>query len=341
MSSESEQPNFEDESFDLSELDDSSDNFVVFLHDGKKIVDPSLVSVKKYDFTNPIVLSDKDLGQLKTKSQEFAHHLSGHLSMFLRTEFNLELEDLTADLYSNFTRSINSPSCVTLFKLQELNGVGLLEVNSHLSATVVDRILGGKGSTNPEDRGLTDIEKALVEDFNQIVLEEWCNQWKNAMSLNATIVGSESSGKFLQTSPPDAMMLVLTMEASFGDVSGPMRIAVPYYTMEPVLSRMLDAVAADHKTVSKSLPKWHETYNDIPVQISVEWDAFELSLRDISNLEVDDVLEMDNKLLQNTKLRIAGRTCFVGEIGIDGERVAFQVNQSTAEGQKLIGKNNG
>ena len=261
--------------------------------------------------------------------------------MFLRTEFNLELEDLTADLYSNFTQSINSPSCVTLFKLQELNGVGRLEVNSHLSATVVDRILGGKGSTNPEDRGLTDIEKALVEDFNQIVLEEWCNQWKNAMSLNATIVGNESSGKFLQTSPPDAMMLVLTMEASFGDVSGPMRIAVPYYTMEPVLSRMLVAVAAGQKSSSPQLPKWHDTYNEIPVQISVEWDAFELSLRDISNLEVDDVLEMDNELLQNTNLRIAGRTCFVGEIGLDGERVAFQVNQSTAEGQKLIGKNNG
>jgi len=341
MSSDSDSPNFEDESFDLSELEESSGEFVVFLHNGEKVQDPSLVSVKKYDFTNPIVLSDKDLGQLKTKSQEFAHHLSGHLSMFLRTEFNLELEELNADLYSNFTQSINSPSCVTLFKLQELNGVGLLEVNSHLSATVVDRILGGKGSTNPEDRGLTDIEKALVEDFNQIILEEWCNQWKNAMKLNATIVGNENSGKFLQTSPPDAMMLILTMEASFGDVSGPMRVAVPYYTMEPVLSRMLDAVAANQKANSPKLPKWHDTYNDIPVNISIEWDAFQLSLRDIANLEVDDILELDSELLNKTNLRIAGRTCFIGEIGLDGDRVAYQVNQSTVEGKKLIGKNNG
>ena len=72
---------------------------------------------------------------------------------FLGTEFNLELEDLTADLYSNFTQSIKNPSCITMFKLQELNGVCLLDVNSHLSATVVDRILGGRGSTNPEERG--------------------------------------------------------------------------------------------------------------------------------------------------------------------------------------------
>ena len=175
---------FEDESFDLEELEEGSDASVIYLFDGTKIKQTNSISVKKYDFTNPIVLSDKDLGQLKTKSQEFAHHLSGHLSMFLRTEFNLELEDLTADLYSNFTKSINTPSCVTLFKLQELNGVSLLEVNSHLSATVVDRILGGKGSTNPEERGLTDIEKALVEDFNQIILEEWCSQWKSIMQLN-------------------------------------------------------------------------------------------------------------------------------------------------------------
>ena len=46
--------------------------------------------------------------------------------MFLSTEFNLEMEDLNADLYSNFTQSIKTPSCISLFKIQELNGVCLL-----------------------------------------------------------------------------------------------------------------------------------------------------------------------------------------------------------------------
>ncbi|MEK9634770.1 MAG: hypothetical protein VW622_13105, partial [Opitutae bacterium] len=231
-----EDPSFSDESFDLSEIEGSDGDGLVFLHDGTKLTDPSLVKIKKYDFTNPIVLSDADLSKLKTKSEQFVYYLAGHLSMFLRTEFNLELEDLNADLYANFTNSVKTPSCITMFKLQELNGVCLLDVNSHLSATVVDRILGGRGSTNPEERGLTDIEKALVEDFNQIILEEWCKQWDSTMRLSPSIIGTESSGKFLQTSPADAMMLILNMEASFGDVSGPMRIAVPYYTLEPVVS---------------------------------------------------------------------------------------------------------
>jgi len=333
-------PNFSDESFDLSEIDGQGSSGAVFLHDGTKLSDPSSVKVKKYDFTNPIVLSDADLSKLKTKSEQFVYYLAGHLSMFLRTEFNLELEDLTADLYANFTHSVKTPSCITMFKLQELNGVCLLDVNSHLSATVVDRILGGRGSTNPEERGLTDIEKALVEDFNQIILEEWCKQWEGSIQLNPSIIGTESTGKFLQTSPADAMMLVLSMEASFGDVSGPMRIAVPYYTLEPVVSRLLATVATKEEKQSTP-PRWHNVYDEIPVAVSAEWDAFQLTLRDLSNLEVDDVIEMSPSLVEDTKLRIENRTCFIGEIGLEGDQVAFQVNESIAEAVKLIGKNHG
>ena len=331
--------NFEDESFDLSEIEGSS-NQPIFLHDGTKVLGDSGISCKKYDFTNPIVLSDADLSKLRTKSEQFTYYLAGHLSMFLRIEFNLELEDLTADLYSNFTQSIKTPSCVTMFKMQELNGVSLLDINSHLSATVVDRILGGRGSTNPEERGLTDIEKALVEDFNQIILQEWCKQWESTMTLTPSIIGSESTGKFLQTSPSDAMMLIMSMEASFGDVSGPMRIAVPYYTMEPVLSRLLAAATSEEKKAPRP-PRWHEVYDNIPVQVSAEWDAFELSLRDLTNLDVDDVIEMDPSLIEKTKLRIENRTCFTGEVGLEGDQVAFQVNESIADAVKLIGKNHG
>ena len=337
------QENFEDESFDLDELKPSSvEGGFVFLHDGQKVSDSSSLSIKKYDFTNPIVLSDADLSLLKTKSEQFVYYLSGHLSMFLRTEFNLELEDLNASLYSSFVSTINSPSCVTLYKMQELNGVGLLDVNSHLSATVVDRILGGRGSTNPEERGLTDIEKALVEDFNLIILEEWCKQWNTIKTLNPVIIGTETTGKFLQTSPPDAMMLVLTMEASFGDVSGPMRIAVPYYTLEPVLTSLLAQSSKPPSKPTKSLPpKWHEIYDQIPVRVSVEWDAFSLTVRDLLNLEVNDVIEMNPELISNSKVRIEDRTCFLGEIGLEGDQVAFQVNECTSAGLNLISKSHG
>jgi flagellar motor switch protein FliM len=56
---------------------------------------------------------------------------------------------------------------------------------------------------------------------------------------------------------------------------------------------------------------------------------------------VDDVIEMDPDLINNTHLRVEGRTCFTGEIGLEGDQVAFQVNESISEAVKLIGKKNG
>ena len=88
-------------------------------------------------------------------------------------------------------------------------------------------------------------------------------------------------------------------------------------------------------------PRWHEVYDNIPVHVSAEWDAFELSLRDLTNLDVDDVIEMDPALIEQTKLRIENRTCFTGEVGLEGDQVAFQVNESIADAVKLIGKNHG
>ena len=89
------------------------------------------------------------------------------------------------------------------------------------------------------------------------------------------------------------------------------------------------------------MPRWHDIYDDIPVDVSAEWDAFQLTLRDLSNLQVNDVIEMDPDLITNTHLRVEGRTCFTGEIGLEGDQVAFQVNESISEAVKLIGKKNG
>ena len=328
------EPILEDESFDLSELEDGVEGQPIFRFDGERFSAASEVRVKKYDFTNPIVLTETDMAKLKARNEQFVYYLAGHLSMFLRTEFTLTLDDVTEDLYGNFTQSIKEPSCVALFKIQELNGVCILDVNSHLASTVVDRVLGGRGSTNPEERSLTDIEKALVDDFNIIVLEEWSKQWQDLMTLHPTIIGNENSGRFLQTSPLDAMVLILNMEASFGDVTGPIRIAVPYYTLEPLVLRILEPDENLEKVSSKPA-RWQEVYDDIFVPLSAEWDAFELTVRDLTALRVDDVIELPKSLINETKLRIEDRTCFVGEVGLEGEQVAFQVNETCIEANNL------
>ena len=87
--------------------------------------------------------------------------------------------------------------------------------------------------------------------------------------------------------------------------------------------------------------RWQEVYDDISVSLSAEWDAFELTVKDLLSLRVDDVVELPVSLIKETKLRIEDRTCFVGEVGLEGDQVAFQVNETCSDASNLMGKSHG
>ena len=139
-------------------------------------------------------------------------------------EFGLKMAKLTTATYSKFTESLPSPTHLCLFKVEPLVGVGILDVNPRLALTIADRLLGGRGHSVKAERYLTEIEVALVEDVIVILLEEWCAQWKTEQELRPLIIGHENNGRFLQSSPKDAVVLALTPEVNFGDCSEQIQI---------------------------------------------------------------------------------------------------------------------
>jgi flagellar motor switch protein FliM len=194
--------------------------------------------IEAYDFRNPAFLSEYELRRLRVLHEDFIRYLSARLALFLRMEFGLKLGQLSAVSYVKFTGSLASPTHVCLFKAEPLLGVGVLEINPRLALTIVDRLLGGRGHSVKAERQLTEIEIALLEDIIVIILEEWCGQWKHEQELHPLIIGHENDGRFLQTSPREAIMLTLTLEASFGDCAEQIQIGVPYYTIEPIVKKM-------------------------------------------------------------------------------------------------------
>ena len=65
---------------------------------------------------------------------------------------------------------------------------------------------------------------------------------------------------------------------------------------------------------------------DIPPKpIRAEWDTFEVSLREITDLRVGDVIEMPAEQLRQTNLLFNGVPKFVGTVGVDSEHVAVQL----------------
>lgn len=301
---------------------------VLLRADGRRENAAGSTRVDAYDFRNPAFLSEVELRRLRLLHEDFIRYLSARLSLFLRMEFGLKMARLTTATYTKFTEALPSPTHICLFKAEPLNGVGILDINPRLALTLVDRLLGGRGHSVKAERYLTEIEVALLEDIINQVLEEWCGQWQLEQELHPAIIGHENNGRFLQTSPKDAVMLVLALEVNFGDCAEQIQIGVPYYMIEPLVKKMQARRQKDTTVATVVKPAaWQPGYSQISMPVRAEWELFELSLREITSLRVGDVLELPAAQINDTRILLNGTPRFAGTVGLDSDRVAVQLTR--------------
>lgn len=310
--------------------------------DGAKANPATALKIEAYDFRNPVFLSEIELRRLRLLHEDFIRYLSARLSLYLRMELGLKMARLTTATYAKFTDSLPNPTHLCLFKVDPLVGVGILDVNPRLALTIADRLLGGRGHSVKAERYLTEIEIALLEDVINIVLEEWCAQWKVEQELHPIIIGHENNGRFLQTSPKDAIVLILTLEANFGDCSEQVQIGVPYYTIEPVVKKM-QARRQKDTAVSAAAKKaeWHPAYERITVPLRAEWTALDVNLREVVSLRVGDVFELPSSIFHETRVLLNGTPKFMGTVGLDSDRVAVQLTRKLPPAEPTHAKPDG
>lgn len=311
----------------MREAEADTENFgVIFNSDGDRYPPESEVKVSICDFRNPVFLTESEMRQVRIRHESFIHYMSARLSMFIRMDVSLKMSKLHTLSYEEFTETIPSPTFINLFRVTGLNGVGVISVNPRLAMTLVNRMLGGKGHSVSDERFLTDIEMALMEDAVRLMLDEWCNQWQETDGLHATISGRENNGRFLQTSASDAIMLVLDVEAALGDCCEQIQLGIPYYMIDPMIKKMKESEEESSGDSGKEKEsKWLPNYSDIHVPTVAEWDAFEVPVCDLLRLKEGDVLQMPKDMIKETKVRINKATRFVGEVGVEDGHVAVKV----------------
>ena len=311
----------------IAEAMDEPDE-IIYDPEGNKVRTPKGTRIEQYDFRNPIFLTEVELRRVRIRHEEFIRYLAARLSIFLRLEYSLKMSRLSTLTYGKFTETIPNPAHVVLFKVEQLFGVGIIDVNPRLALTMVDRMLGGKGHSVQDERYLTEIEMNLVDDIVNIIQEEWCRQWKTEQELDASIIGHESNGRFLETSPADAIMLVLSMEAGVGDCSETIQIGIPYYTIEPIIKKMHDDKERDMSLdVVSQGHSWKESFDEIDIDVRGEWDAGTLSVKETLFLRQGDVLRFPKSILNDVNVRFADTCKFKGDVGLDNDKVAIKIKE--------------
>lgn len=289
---------------------------------------PVPTRIEPYDFRNPLFLSEVELRRLRQLHEDFIRYLGSRLSLLFRMEFGLKLARLHTCAFTKFTAGLPSPVHVCLFKTEPLPGIGVMSLSPRLALAMADRLLGGRGEPFKVERDLTEIEVTLLEDVIRIMLDEWADHWKSGQELRPSVIGHETSGRFLQTSGKDAIMLVLALEVAFGECVDTLQISVPYTMVEALVKQRLHAHRQKDGPGAAPRPAaWQAAYDHIGMPVSAEWQAFEATLRELSCLRVGDVIELPASLIQETRVLLNGSPKFIGTVGLEADRVAVRITR--------------
>ncbi len=296
------------------------------------VPEPEKDGVRPYDFRNPMLLAPGELRKLRLHQQEFAEALAGRLSLYLRVEFSLKLTSLQTVAYGKLAQSWRNPSHLTLFKIEPLRGVSIMEIPPGLALAMVDRLMGGPGLPPDSVREMSEIENALMDQAVQLILGEWCGHWSRVKELKPVLLGSETNGKFIQTAPPETMMLVVAMEARFGNCTEQIQIGFPYSSLENFvrqLAKSADVAAADSpgQAAPKAVCKWNPCFDDVCVPLVAEWQGLELTAREVLALKVGDVLQLSPQCAQQVKVRLADHHKFNARLGTLAGHWAVELTQ--------------
>ncbi len=269
-----------------------------------------------------------EMRKLRMHCDSFVSSLTARLSIHLRLECSLQLTKLDALRFQPFVDSLSNPTYLTLFKIEPLEGVCLLDMPARLGLTIVDRELGGPAVCQDDIRDLTQIETKLAAKVVNLMVAEWCSAWADALPMRPALLGHETSGRFLNLASPETMFLCLGLEVRFAQTVETIQIAFPQSILEVLLAKISSDLPSGQRTPAAptgAAPRWNPALNEVRVQVSARWRGLAISARQLAGLKPGDLLPLSQAATSQVEISLESMPKFTGQLGTSGRQLAVKI----------------
>lgn len=278
---------------------------------------------------------------MQTIHESFSRQLGLLLSAYLRMTVEMDVVSVDQLTYDEFIRSMPSPMTVCIMELDPLPGQVLLGMGYEVTASMIDRMLGGTGNTDSKPRELTDVEQLLIRrviDRAAVALEE---AWRTVMSINVSLVGMEDSYTLIQVATPGEIVALITFEVNLGGRdSGLISFCVPY----PVLESVIGQLSAQHifhrqqtsfSEEQQAIILQKLNYAGMPVQVLLG--GTDINVKELLELSVGDVIRLDRLASDNLLVCVNGKPKFYARPGTMKKNLAVCITEDVEDEEAIEG----
>ncbi len=290
---------------------------------------------KTFDFAQSELLSKDELKSINLLQEGFCRSLETGLYSFVRTVLQVSIDTVEQLPYSHYIASTSQPTLLVVFSVKPLEGRSVLELSLNLVFTIVDRLLGGKGSSKIADREPTDIEKKIIERVAIRILEALKESWAQAANMQPKIEAKETNPNFVQIASPGENVVLIRLKVVIGEITGYITVVFPAVSLEPVLPhigsqqwlRDLEK-SKDPSDVSAVLLR--KNVDEVKTYIKANVLDTKLTLKEFLKLKEGDIIKLNPESLQHIQLKVNNKAKYLGYLGVIGNKKAIKITQMKA-----------
>ncbi len=292
--------------------------------------------VKVYDFKRPDKFSKDQIRTLNMIHENFARFLNTYLSTHLRTLVHLDVASVDQVTYEEFIRSLPNPSVISILQMLPLKGNIVFELNPNIVFSIIDRLFGGPGLPPAKPRSLTDIEETIVRRVITKALECFQEAWKQVIEVEPKLGLIETNPQFTQIVPPNDMVVIITLHAKIGQAEGLINICIPYFVLEPIMSKLTTTFWVSSGISKQALPEHinalQRKLEKTLVPVTVKLGHVRITVRELLELGIGDVLQLESKVDEELTVSVGQREKYKCRPGLSGKKVAIQITRTVSEG---------
>jgi flagellar motor switch protein FliM len=280
-----------------------------------------------FDFRRPDHISKSQIRAIHTLHEAFVRRLIADLSAYLRTYTVMTLVSVEQTSYSGFLETLPSSTLIASLAMEPYEGSAVLELNPNLVFVILELLLGGSGkSPSNFRREITEIERNLMEGMLRLVLRNLSEAWKGVTAIDFSVQSLETEPQMLQVMAPSEAVVSIGVEMRIGEVAGLMSIAMPSVMIKMMRHkfdqqwslRKAAATEQDEERVLNLLGR-----SSVDVEATIEGGG--ISLRELMELNVGDVLGLDHALDRPVTCSFNGQKYFAGSVLASRRRLAVRI----------------
>ncbi len=288
--------------------------------------------VTPYDFKRPERVGKEQMRALQSMHEGFGRNFGARLSTMLRSIVEVKLTSVDQLTYSEFTYSLENPTCFNLLRAEPLEGNLILDINPSILFPVIDRMLGGGKEPNTlTRRPCTEIELRLVGKITSEFLEELKKAWENVLPIDFKVERVESNPQLVQIVPPNEVVVLISFELLLGDLRGMINLCIPFNSIERIGGKLSSNnwVSPGRRTSTpETIERVTKNIRGATVEMVVHLADTTISTKDLLGLRVGDVITTEKDVRSGLTVDVEGVAKFRAKAGAFKGRKAVCIDES-------------